>query len=177
MAVDAEHPFVRAWRTHDARELASHFAPDVVLESPILRSPFRGVTQAARLYEALFEALSDVRIDEQYGAPGRDVFVWRAKAGGRPVDGVDVIRSDADGAIVRITVLMRPLVGIGNFAAAAGPPLAGRARGRPFGVLMAVLGPGLRLVMTTIDVAARFFTQPRRDPADDLAVGPPKDTG
>jgi hypothetical protein len=154
------HPFRTAWATRDVDGWARHFAEDIVVRSPLIRSDFRGRSAARELFEALFTALPEFTVVDELGDAGTRVFLWRAGAHGRSFEGVDVVRSDERGVIVEIAVYIRTLVGLADFAAVMGPAL-GRRRGRLRGLLLRAMSPGLRLFMTSTDAVATKLVQPR----------------
>jgi ketosteroid isomerase-like protein len=159
--VDAEHPFRRLWETRDLEGWGAVLAPDVVLNSPILSAPFRGRPLAIDLYRVLLDRLDDVEITHESEAGDVAVFAWRARHGGRVVEGVDFLRRDAGGAIAEVTVFLRPLRAVATFSEAIGAPFARRG-GRLRGVLAAALVAPLRPLLALIDtLAARVLGLPR----------------
>jgi hypothetical protein len=154
------HPYRTAWETRDLGGWLAALSEDVVLNSPLLRSPFVGRAAAAELFAVLFSRLERVEITHESAADDVHVFAWRAEARGRPVEGADFIRRGADGLIEEITVFIRPLVALGDFGAAVGPALA-RERGRGRAALSLLLSPALRLVLALSDAAASRLTQRR----------------
>jgi hypothetical protein len=153
------HPFRVAWETRDLDVLASRFADDIELRSPLLAAPFRGRAAATEVYGAVFEALGAITwVAETATETGR-IFQWSAESGGRRFDGIDVLEIDGDGRITAITVFIRPLAGLGAFAAAAGPAMA-RRRGRARALALRVLGPVLRGFTWMADRTAARMVRP-----------------
>src|SRR4051812_49525431 len=89
------------------------------------------------------------------------MFAWRGEIGGRVVEGADFVRADARGKITEIRVFIRPLVDIGVFAGAAGPPLA-RRRGRLQALVLRALTLPLRALLAAVDAVAPRLAQRRR---------------
>jgi hypothetical protein len=147
------HPFRTAWATRDIDGWAQHFAPDIVLRSPLIRSDFHGGAAARELFDVLFEVISDFDVVHEASDGDTTVFVWRARARGRTFEGVDVVHVNDQGKIDEIAVHIRTLVGLADFAAAVGGRLAAR-RGRVRGWVLGAAGPGLRAVMATVDRVA-----------------------
>jgi hypothetical protein len=109
----------------------------VVLHSPITSRPFQGRDAAVELFGVLFDVLGEFEVTAELsnGQDGSHVFFWRALAGGKAIEGVDLIRHDAQGSICEVRVWIRPLASLVAFAAAIGPPehdleLLGRPRVR-----------------------------------------------
>jgi ketosteroid isomerase-like protein len=147
------HPFRAAWETRDIAAWSAALAPDVVLHSPIISTPFRGRDAVRELYEVLFGALGDVDITDEFAAGDTHAFFWHADLGGRDIEGADLLRMNADGKVAEVRVLIRPLVGLASFAGGVGPPLAAR-RGRMRAFLLRVLTVPLRAMMAIADAIA-----------------------
>ena len=152
------HPFLTAWDERDVRAWRDALAPDVVVHSPLLRSPFVGREAVAELYGVLFELFGDVEVTDHLAAGDTSAFYWRGTVDGRTVEGADFVRSTPDGHISEIRVLMRPLVSLGTFTAAMGPALA-RREGRRRGSLVALVTAPIRTLFLAIDAVATRIGQ------------------
>jgi hypothetical protein len=144
------HPFRRAWETRDLDEWSAALDDGVVVHSPLIRTPFRGRQVVTDLYETIFETFKDVEIEHELNDGRETAFFWKATVGGSPVDGVDLVRVDAQGKVSEISVYFRPLVSLGAFAAAAGPGIAGK-RNSVLGAIARVATAPLRLLFSMID--------------------------
>jgi hypothetical protein len=156
----SSHPYREAWRTRDLDAWGEALAPGVVMHSPIITSPFRGREAAIELFGVLFEAFPDLEIVDELASGAVTVFLWRARARGRAIEGADVVRMDERGEIHEIRVLIRPLIDIARFAAVLGPPLAAR-RGRVRGWLAGVTIAPLGVVLALVDAIAPLLVQRR----------------
>jgi hypothetical protein len=89
-------------------------APDVVFRSPVVYKPYEGAEAVAVLLRAVSETFEDFRYISEVGAPDADehVLVFAARVGDRELEGVDIVRTNADGQIVDFTVMVRPLSGM-----------------------------------------------------------------
>jgi SnoaL-like domain len=154
------HPYRTAWQTRDLEVWGQALAADVVLYSPILRTPFRGREAAIELFGVLFEKLGEVEITDELAEGDSRVFFWRARVGARTIEGVDLVRKEPGGKITEIKVMIRPLVDIATFAGAIGPQLAAK-RGRLRGPLARFLNAPLRSIFALIDTIASRLTQRR----------------
>jgi hypothetical protein len=152
------HPFRAAWETRDLDAWSSNFAPDIVLHSPLIQTPFEGKETAIELYGVLFDALGEVEITHESSDGDSHVFFWRAEAGRRTIEGADLIRVDGDGRIREVRVLIRPLANIAAFAEVSGPPLAAK-RGRAQAWVLRVLTLALRPIFAAVDFLAPRLTQ------------------
>lgn len=116
------HPFRVAAASHDIDALLAILAPDVVLHSPVTFAPYAGKETVGRLLRLVSEALDGWRcVTEVQGPDGVTGFVFRARVGDRELEGLDLLRLDADGLIVELTVMIRPLSGLIALAQAIGP--------------------------------------------------------
>lgn len=142
----AARSLARAMREQDFSAMAKLFAPDVVLESPVTGSfSFRGREDVIALLRIVRGTMEGLEHFELLGAG--DVWSQRfgARVRGRLLDGVDVLRFNADGQVSTMTVFLRPLPSLAAFAAAVAPPVAAR-RGRAAGAAVALLVAPLALM-------------------------------
>ena len=148
-----------AFTARDINLMESALADDVVLRSPIFSVPFDGKGDVLRLFAALYETLGEMEylLDEP-GNPA--VFAWRTDIDGEPLEGVDLVRYDADDKIREVTVFMRPLRGIAAFADAMAPRLG---EGRVRRALLRVAGAPPSLMMRALaGLGPRMLGLPRR---------------
>jgi SnoaL-like domain len=120
----ASHSFRAAAESHDIDALVATLAPDVVLHSPVTFAPYTGKESVAALLRLVSEAQDGWRcITETRGPDGVIGFVFRTRVGNRELEGLDLLRFDADGLIADLTVMIRPLSGLIALAEAIGPRL------------------------------------------------------
>jgi hypothetical protein len=156
----SEHPFRAIWDTRDRQAWSEALAPEIEVHSPILRKTIHGREAVAELYDALFATLGEVRVTDEFANGNLSAFFWRADLEGRWIEGADLVRSNEQGEITEITALVRPLVDIGTFAAAMGPPMA-RKRGRLRVPVVKALTLPLRGLLVVADlIATRLTTRP-----------------
>lgn len=148
-----EHPFRTAWRTRELDPWIQALSPEVLLRSPVLRKPFTGHDAARELFGVLFETFGPMQILSEFADDVSHVFFWRGELAGRHIQGVDLLRYDADGRIAEVAVMIRPLVDFGLFASAIGPPLAAR-RSPARGAALRLLAYPLRAILVAADVVA-----------------------
>lgn len=156
----SEHAFRTAWRTRELDPWMQALSPEVLLRSPVLRKPFTGRDAARELFGVLFEAFGAMQITSEFGDDASHTFFWRGELAGRCIQGVDLLRYDAEGRIAEISVMIRPLVDFGLFASTIGPPLAAR-RSPARGMLLRVLAYPLNGILLAADaVASRLLGLP-----------------
>ena len=161
LAIEPAHPFRAFWESGDLGVWIDALAPDVELHSPLITAPFRGRQTAAELYGVLFDRLRDFEVVDEFWTGSSYVCFWRADVGGRRIEGADFMRSNTEGKIAEVTVLIRPLVSIAAFARDIGPPLAAK-QGRLRGVLVGLFNIPLRCLAVLTDVVAPRLVIRRR---------------
>jgi ketosteroid isomerase-like protein len=120
--MSATHPFRAAVEAGDVDAALATLAPDVVFHSPAVFHPYVGHETVGALLRLVFETFEDFRYtDELEGADGTHALIFRARVGEREVEGLDLLRDDADGRIADFTVMIRPLSGLLALAQALGP--------------------------------------------------------
>lgn len=116
------HAFRAAVEAHDFDALVATLAPDVVLHSPVTFRPYTGREKVATLLGLIAETFEGMRYTDELGRPdGVAVLVFRARVGDREIEGVDILRSGADGLVADLTAVIRPLSGLAALAEAIGP--------------------------------------------------------
>lgn len=97
-------------------------ADDIAFHSPAVHRPYVGKETVAALLRLVFETFSDFRYtDELEAQDGTHALIFRASAGGREVEGIDLLRFDEDGLITDFTVMIRPASGLIALAGEMGP--------------------------------------------------------
>ncbi len=90
---------------------------DVVFRSPAVFKPYEGVAAVSYLLRTVFAVFEDFRYtDELRGDEGTHALVFEARVGDRRLQGLDLIREDADGRITELTVMVRPASGLAALA-------------------------------------------------------------
>jgi hypothetical protein len=121
--------FRKAVEALNLDDMMAPFAEDAVLHSPITHKPFEGRAAIRQILGILLEVFQDFRYtDELDAGDGVKALVFRARAGERDLEGIDLIRFDATGRIVDLTVFIRPRSAIEALLAEVAPRLM-RARG------------------------------------------------
>jgi hypothetical protein len=99
----------------EARDLDAAFATlaqDVVLHSPVTFRAFEGKAAVQHVLGAVFEVFEDFRYVDHLTSPDASILLFKARVGEREIDGIDLVREDADGLIDDFTVMVRPLSGV-----------------------------------------------------------------
>ncbi len=119
------HAFRRAVEARRFEAMIACFAPDARLHSPVTFRPFEGRDAIARLLAILLEVFQDFRYTDELEAPdGTLALIFRARVGEREVEGLDLVRFDATGAIRDFTVMVRPRSALEALLQAVAPRLS-----------------------------------------------------
>ena len=83
-------------------------ADDVVFRSPVVFKPYEGAATVAHLLRTVFGVFEDFRYTDELTAGDAHALIFEARVGGRSLQGLDLIRENADGRITEFTVMVRP---------------------------------------------------------------------
>ena len=109
-------------RDHPA--MVEALAPEVVFNSPVAFLPFEGRDTVGEVLGAVMETFEDFRYTDELAGETAHALVFKARVGPKDVEGIDLLRFDAEGRIRDFTVLVRPLSGTIALAEAMGPKVA-----------------------------------------------------
>ena len=107
-ATTAWHDLIRS---RDARGLDALLADDVVLHSPVVHTPLAGKPIVRKYLQAALQVFVNdtFRYVRELEGPGDAVLEFQVEIDGITVNGVDMLRWNADGRIVDFKVMVRPL--------------------------------------------------------------------
>jgi SnoaL-like domain len=108
----------------DVEAVGELFAPGIVFHSPVTFHPFVGRETVTRLLGQVAAVFEDFRYTDELEADGAHALIFSASVAGKEIEGVDLLRFDAQGLIADFTVLLRPLSGLVPFAQAMGERVA-----------------------------------------------------
>ncbi|KUI20978.1 hypothetical protein AU192_10955 [Mycobacterium lehmannii] len=105
------HEFRRAVESGDLDAVIALCRDDIVFRSPVVFTPYKGRDALRTILAAVMEVFEDFRYVREIGvADARDhALVFQAKVGDKDIEGCDFVRTDEDGAISELTVMVRPL--------------------------------------------------------------------
>ena len=113
--------FRRAIESEDRDALVASLAEGVRFRSPVVFSTYEGRDLVGTiLTEGAMNVFEDFRYLEQLEDGDVAALIFTARVGDRELDGLDLLRFDADGKIVELTVMVRPLSGVNALAEAMG---------------------------------------------------------
>ena len=107
-ATTAWHDLIRS---RDARGLDALLADDVVLHSPVVHTPLAGKPIVRKYLQAALRVFVNdtFRYVRELEGPNDAVLEFQVEIDGITVNGVDMLRWNADGRIVDFKVMVRPL--------------------------------------------------------------------
>lgn len=101
-------------KSHDHAELWDMLHPDVVFESPVVFTPQRGREITFKYLQAAEKVLASegFRYVGEWQNDTSVILEFERDMDGIHVNGIDMIWFDADGRIIRMKVMVRPLKAI-----------------------------------------------------------------
>ena len=122
------HPFRAAVEAGDMDAATGLLAEEARFNSPVTFKPFEGRAAVETVLRAAFEVFEDFRYTDELADADIHAFFFRARVGDRDVEGVDLIRTNADGQIEDFTVMVRPMSAVHALAEAMGKQLGFTAK-------------------------------------------------
>lgn len=96
-----------AFVSGETEDLAGFLAEEVVFSSPV--TDYQGRNRVAHLLRLIGRQLEDLRTSGKWSdGSSETVWAFSAQAGGGPLDGMMREERDASGALVHITLFLRP---------------------------------------------------------------------
>ena len=108
--------FRSAVESEDLDALGELLAESVVFRSPVVFRQYAGRDTVALVLSAAAVVFEDFRYTDQLESGDTAVLAFSARVGERTLDGIDLLRFDADGRVCELTVYVRPLSGINALA-------------------------------------------------------------
>jgi hypothetical protein len=96
------------------------FAPEIVFHSPVTFHPFIGKDTVTRLLGEVAQVFEDFRFTDELQMDGAHALIFRATVAGKEIEGIDLLRFDAEDRIADFTVMLRPMSAFVLFAQAMG---------------------------------------------------------
>ena len=110
--------FRAAAETKDFSAIEELFSDDVSFRSPVVFAPYEGRDAVAMLLGAVAQVFEDFRYTDHVETGDTAVLVFEARVGDRELNGVDVLRFDADDRVAEMMVMVRPMSGVHALAEA-----------------------------------------------------------
>jgi hypothetical protein len=119
----SRHAFRAAVERADLDAAVALLAEDVVFRSPAVFKPYEGRETVATILRTVFGVFEDFRYTDELDGDGVHGLLFDARVGERSLQGIDLLRPDADGQIAEFTVMVRPASGLVALAERMGPAL------------------------------------------------------
>lgn len=111
--------FTTAVKARDPEALTDALAEDVVFRSPAVFKPYEGKeVVAAILIQGAMQVFEDFEYTDHLEDGDTATLIFSARVGDRQLDGLDVLRFDAEGKVRELMVMVRPLSGLNALAEA-----------------------------------------------------------
>jgi hypothetical protein len=111
--------FRAAVEAEDPDALTEALADDVVFRSPAVFKPYEGkAVVSAILVQGAMKVFEDFRYTDQLEGSGVATLIFHARVGDRELNGLDLLRFDADGRVRELMVMVRPMSGLNALAEA-----------------------------------------------------------
>jgi hypothetical protein len=111
--------FRAAVEAEDPDALTEALADDVVFRSPAVFKPYEGKqVVGAILTQGAMKVFEDFRYVDQLEDSDVATLIFEARVGDRRLDGLDLLRFDADGKVSELMVMVRPMSGLNALAEA-----------------------------------------------------------
>jgi hypothetical protein len=117
------HAFRAAVERADMDAAVALLAEDVVFRSPVVFKPYEGRETVATILRTVFHVLEDFRYTDELDGDRIQALLFDARVGDRSLQGIDLLRPDANGRITEFTVMIRPASGLIAVAERMGPAL------------------------------------------------------
>ena len=105
--------FRAAVEARDPDAMRDTLHPNVVFRSPAVYKPYEGRDVVMHLLGAVLRVFEDFRyVDELASDTGSHALIFQARAGGRELHGLDYLRTDENGLVTELWVMIRPLSGL-----------------------------------------------------------------
>jgi hypothetical protein len=115
--------FRAAAESKDFSAIDDLFAEGVSFRSPVVFKPYEGREAVATLLGAVIQVFEDFRYTDQVETGDVATLAFSARIGDRELDGIDLLRFDADGKVEEMAVYVRPMSGVNALAEAMGRKL------------------------------------------------------
>jgi hypothetical protein len=119
----SRHAFRAAVERADLDAAVALLAEDVVFRSPAVFKPYEGRETVATILRTVYGVFEDFHYTDELDGDGVHGLLFDARVGERSLQGIDLMRPDADGQIAEFTVMVRPASGLVALAERMGPAL------------------------------------------------------
>ncbi len=115
----------------DVDRYSRWFAEDIRLHTPIHEEPIIGRQATCQILSLVFSLFDDFHYPDVIAGQETHALFFRTQVSGVPLEGIDYIRTNAEGQVAEFSVLLRPLKAITTLAKAIGTKMQGARAGSP----------------------------------------------
>ena len=109
------HPFRVAAEAKDLEQMLATLREDVELHSPILFRGFEGREAVGQILTHVAATLEDLTYLDELREGNTVALRFKARVGGRELEGIDFLELDEDDRVAVLTVFMRPMSALTAF--------------------------------------------------------------
>ncbi|CAA9498459.1 MAG: hypothetical protein AVDCRST_MAG85-1611 [uncultured Solirubrobacteraceae bacterium] len=117
------HAFRAAVESGDIEAAVALLADDVTFRSPAVFKPYEGRETVSTILRTVYGVFEDFHYTDELAGEGVHALIFETRVGEKQVQGMDLIRADANGRIGEFTVMVRPASGLMALAERMGPAL------------------------------------------------------
>lgn len=104
--------------------MTAALAPDVVFNSPAVHKPYEGREATMGVLALVATVFEDFRYQGHFASEDGEILLFAARVGDRDLQGIDMLRFNAEGLITELTVMIRPYSGLSAVLEAMGRALS-----------------------------------------------------
>src|SRR5215208_431968 len=117
--------FKEAVQARDFDAAIELLADDVVFNSPVAHKPFEGKEAVSGVLRAVSQNFEDFEYTDELVDGDTHALVFKARVGDKQLQGLDLLRMNADGLIEDFTAMVRPASGLMALGQAMAPKVEG----------------------------------------------------
>lgn len=104
--------FRAAAEARDFSAIDEIFSAEASFRSPVVFKPYEGREAIAMVLGAVVRVFEDFRYTDQTETGDTAMLAFAARVGDREVEGIDLLRFDAEGKVRELAVYVRPMSGL-----------------------------------------------------------------
>ena len=108
----APSAFRAAVEAADPDRITAALAEDVEFRSPVVYRPYHGRDTVGALLRVVVSVFEDFRYVDELRDGDLELLRFEARVGDREIEGIDLLRWNADGLVGELVVMIRPLSGL-----------------------------------------------------------------
>ncbi len=107
----AVNKFRAAVEANDMEAMVACLAEDVVFQSPVVFSPYRGRAVVGHLLRTVAGVFKDFHYTDELASSGQTALCFSARVGDKQLEGIDLITLNEHGLVAKLVVFVRPMSG------------------------------------------------------------------